>query len=151
MAPAYCYVTSASLLRKMANGKSKMLEQMGPTLFCPFRGTLVRDAATGKIIHDISDGKPLSIHRGGRAVGAARGLLSTARCQFAGWLEVEKSNFGTENLADVGLIGIKRASHMQKSAPRAPDVGYNYDLSPNLGVVKTGDDGAGCRCGSPVL
>ncbi len=137
------------------DGKSKKCHGAdGPDLVLPVPpGTLVRDAATGKIIHDMSDGEPFVVCRGGKGGwGNARFATSTRqipRFAKAGLKGEEKEVIlELKMLADVGLIGmpnVGKSSILAKiSAARPKIADYNFTtLSPNLGVVKTGDDGAG--------
>lgn len=114
-------------------------------------GTLVRDAATGKIIHDMSDGEPFIICRGGKG-GWGNSHFATPTRQIPRFAksgikgEQKEVILELKMLADVGLIGMpnvgKSSILAQISAARPKIANYEFTtLSPNLGVV--GDGGAG--------
>lgn len=116
-------------------------------------GTLIRDAATGKILHDMSDGEPFVICRGGKG-GWGNAHFATPTRQIprfakAGIKGEEKEVIlELKMLADVGLIGMpnvgKSSILAQISAARPKIANYNFTtLSPNLGVVQVGDEGEG--------
>lgn len=116
-------------------------------------GTLVRDAATGKIIHDMSDGEPFIICRGGKG-GWGNSHFATPTRQIPRFAksgikgEQKEVILELKMLADVGLIGMpnvgKSSILAQISAARPKIANYEFTtLSPNLGVVQSGDGGAG--------
>lgn len=113
-------------------------------------GTLIRDAATGKILKDMSDDEPYLCCRGGRGGWGNRHFATPTRQipMFA-----KNGTAGEERelilelkmLADVGLIGmpsVGKSSILSRiSAARPKIAAYHFTtLSPNLGVVSTGGE-----------
>lgn len=116
------------------------------------RGTLIKDAESGKVIHDMSDGEDFIACRGGRGGWGNRHFATPTRQvpMFA-----KNGTKGEEKivllelkmLADVGLIGFpsvgKSSILAQISAARPKIAAYHFTtLSPNLGVVRVhGENG----------
>lgn len=113
-------------------------------------GTLIKDAETGKIIKDMSDDEPFVCLRGGRG-GWGNKHFATPTRQVP--MFAKKGTEGEEKevilelkmLADVGLIGFPNVgkssilSRISSAKPKIADYHFTT-LSPNLGVVKTGDE-----------
>lgn len=112
-------------------------------------GTLIRDAETEKIIHDMSenDGADFLACRGGRGGWGNRHFATPTR-QVP--LFAKNGTKGEERdvilelkmLADVGLIGypsVGKSSILSRISSAKPKIAdYHFTtLSPNLGVVKT--------------
>ena len=115
-------------------------------------GTLLRDAATGKIIHDMTenDGADFVCCRGGRG-GWGNRHFATATRQIP--MFAKNGTRGEEKelilelkmLADVGLIGypsVGKSSILARISAAKPKIAdYHFTtLSPNLGVVSTGGE-----------
>lgn len=113
-------------------------------------GTIIRDAASGKIIKDLSDGEPFVCCRGGRGGWGNRHFATPTRQipNFAknGTKGVERELLlELKMLADVGMIGMpsvgKSSILARISAARPKIAAYHFTtLSPNLGVVRTGGE-----------
>ena len=113
-------------------------------------GTIIRDAQSGRIIKDLSDETPFVCCRGGRGGFGNRHFATPTRQvpMFA-----KNGTPGEERelllelkmLADVGLIGfpsVGKSSLLARiSAARPKIAAYHFTtLSPNLGVVRTGEE-----------
>ncbi len=113
-------------------------------------GTIIRDAATGKVIHDMTenDGKDFVCCRGGRGGWGNRHFATPTR-QIPNFAkngtrgEEREVILELKMLADVGLIGypsVGKSSILARISSAKPKIAdYHFTtLSPNLGVVSTG-------------
>ncbi len=114
------------------------------------QGTLIKDAETGAIIHDMSDGQDFIACRGGRG-GWGNRHFATATRQVPMFAkngtkgEHKIVTLELKMLADVGLIGypsVGKSSILSRiSAARPKIADYHFTtLSPNLGVVRVYDE-----------
>lgn len=113
-------------------------------------GTLIKDVQTGKIIKDMSDCGPFICCKGGRGGWGNKHFATPTRQvpMFAknGTQGEEKEVLlELKMLADVGLIGfpnVGKSSLLSRISAAKPKIAdYHFTtLSPNLGVVKTGDE-----------
>ncbi len=118
-------------------------------------GTVIRDAESKKIIHDMSsdDGADYIVCRGGRGGWGNRHFATPTRQipRFAkGGTKGEERTLTLElkMLADVGLIGypsVGKSSILSMISAARPKIAeYHFTtLSPNLGVVRAGGEGKG--------
>ncbi len=112
-------------------------------------GTVVRDAATGQVIVDMSDREPFILCHGGKGGWGNRHFATPTRQipRFAkNGIRGEEREvvFELKMLADVGLIGLPNVGKSTLlsviSAARPKIADYHFTtLSPNLGVVSTGE------------
>ncbi len=115
-------------------------------------GTLIRDEETGKIIHDMTDndGADYICCKGGKG-GFGNRHFATATRQIPMFAKSgkkgEEKNLVLElkMLADVGLIGypsVGKSSILARISAAKPKIAdYHFTtLSPNLGVVSTGEE-----------
>ncbi len=126
-------------------------------------GTLIRDAETGKIIHDMTenDGADFICCRGGRG-GWGNKHFATPTRQIP--MFAKNGTKGQERelilelkmLADVGLIGypsVGKSSILARISAAKPKIAdYHFTtLSPNLGVVSTNGEGGFVAADIPGL
>ena len=126
-------------------------------------GTLIKDAASGKIIHDMTenDGADFICCKGGRGGWGNRHFATPTRQlpMFAknGTKGEEKELIlELKMLADVGLIGypsVGKSSILARISAAKPKIAdYHFTtLSPNLGVVSTGGEGGFVAADIPGL
>ena len=115
-------------------------------------GTIIRDAASGKIIHDMTenDGADYLCCKGGRGGWGNRHFATPTR-QIPNFAkngtkgEEREVILELKMLADVGLIGypsVGKSSILSRISAAKPKIAdYHFTtLSPNLGVVSTGGE-----------
>ena len=114
------------------------------------RGTLIKDANTGRIIKDLSDDNDFICCKGGRGGWGNKHFATPTRQvpNFAkNGTKGEKKEIILElkMLADVGIIGypsVGKSSILARISAAKPKIAdYHFTtLSPNLGVVSTGGE-----------
>ncbi len=112
-------------------------------------GTVIKDAETGLVIHDMSDGEDFVICKGGKG-GWGNVHFATPTRQIPRFakngLKGEEAEviFELKMIADVGLVGfpnVGKSSILSMISTAKPKIAnYHFTtLTPNLGVVKTGE------------
>ena len=114
------------------------------------RGTLIKDATTGRIIKDMSDDNDFICCKGGRG-GWGNKHFATPTRQVPNFAkngtkgEEKEVILELKMLADVGIIGypsVGKSSILARISAAKPKIAdYHFTtLSPNLGVVSTGGE-----------
>lgn len=113
-------------------------------------GTLIKQKDTGRIIKDMSDDQPFICCHGGRGGWGNRQFATPTR-QVPNFAkpgtpgEEAELSLELKMLADVGLIGypsVGKSSILARISSAKPKIaGYHFTtLTPNLGVVSTGEE-----------
>lgn len=114
------------------------------------RGTLIKDAESGRILNDMSDGEDFVCCRGGRG-GWGNKHFATPTRQVPNFAkngtkgEERELILELKMLADVGIIGypsVGKSSILARISSARPKIAdYHFTtLSPNLGVVSSGGE-----------
>lgn len=140
------------LAQNGANGAGgKMHGKNGEDIYVSVpRGTLIRDAKSGRIIKDMSDGEDFVVCRGGRG-GWGNKHFATPTRQIPRFAkngipgEEKELLLELKMIADVGLVGMPSAGKSSLlaavSAARPKIADYHFTtLEPSLGVVNTGEE-----------
>ncbi len=146
-----------------ADGKnSKFHGKTADDLYLPVPpGTVIKDAESGLVIHDMSDGEDFLLCKGGNG-GWGNTHFATATRQiprFAkGGMKGQEREviFELKMLANVGLVGLPnvgKSSILSRVTAAKPKIAnYHFTtVSPNLGVVKIGEDGGFVMADIPGL
>ena len=116
------------------------------------KGTLIKDAQTGKVIHDMAQSdEPYTILKGGRG-GKGNMHYATSTMQAPKYAQPGGKSRELEIIlelkviADVGLVGfpnVGKSTFLSSVSNAKPKIAnYHFTtLEPNLGVVDLGDDG----------
>lgn len=116
------------------------------------KGTLIKDAQTGKVIHDMAQSdEPYTILKGGRG-GKGNMHYATSTMQAPKYAQPGGKSRELEVIlelkviADVGLVGfpnVGKSTFLSSVSNAKPKIAnYHFTtLEPNLGVVDLGDDG----------
>ncbi len=121
----------------------------GDTIVLVPEGTLIKDAETGKIIKDMTSCDEFIVCRGGRG-GWGNRHFATATRQIPRFAkngtrgEEKELELELKMIADVGIIGfpsVGKSSLLSVISSAKPKIAaYHFTtLSPNLGVVRTGE------------
>jgi GTPase len=112
-------------------------------------GTIIRDAETGEVLHDLTNIDSMTLLRGGRG-GKGNAFFKTSVNQAPEYAQPGEDNHTKEIvlelklIADVGIIGFPNAgkstliSRISAAKPKIADYPFTT-LTPQLGVVKVGD------------
>ena len=131
---------------------SKFHGKTAENLYLPVPpGTVIKDADSGLVIHDMSDGEDYLLCKGGNG-GWGNVHFATPTRQIPRFAKGGKKGqereviFELKMLADVGLIGLpnvgKSSILSRVTAARPKIANYHFTtLTPNLGVVNAGDRG----------
>ena len=134
-------------------GKNRMHGKNGEDLIIRVpQGTLIKDAATGKIIHDMGKSdEPYVMLKGGRGGNGnmhyATAVMQAPKYAQAGGRSKEMEIvLELKSIADVGLVGfpnVGKSTFLSVVSNAKPKIAnYHFTtLSPNLGVVDLGDFG----------
>lgn len=112
-------------------------------------GTIIRDAETGEVLHDLTNVDSLTLLKGGRG-GKGNAFFKTSVNQAPEYAQPGEDGQSREIvlelklIADVGIIGFPNAgkstliSRISAAKPKIADYPFTT-LTPQLGVVKVGD------------
>ncbi|MCF0228106.1 MAG: GTPase ObgE [Parasporobacterium sp.] len=134
-------------------GKKRMHGKSGENLIIHVpKGTIIKHAETGKIIHDMGNSEePYTMLKGGRGGNgnmhyATSVMQAPKYAQPGGKSQEMEVILELKSIADVGLVGFPNVgkstflSRVTNARPKIADYHFTT-LSPNLGVVDLGETG----------